>query len=84
MLEIKAEIFLKYRGSLRDGKNCYVVFLNDCATEKFKEGRIQIEFFELWRVFPSRSLNLCLASSAMCLNMWIAFFTWRLQMQKPS
>lgn len=47
MLEIKAEIFLKYRGSLRDGKNCYVVFLNDCATEKFKEGRIQIEFFEL-------------------------------------
>lgn len=64
----------KYGGSLSDCKNCRVGFVNDCSVEKFMEEGLK-QFFKSWRIFPSSSLSLCLASSTMCLTMWIAFFT---------
>lgn len=66
---------LTYGGSLSGRENCHVGFVNDCSVEKFMEEGLNKQFFKLWRIFPSSSLNVCLASSTTCLTMWIAFFT---------
>lgn len=62
MVEIKAEIFLKYRGSLRDSKNCYVVFLSDCNREIY--GRKNTNRV-LWIV---KSLSIQITESVSCFK----------------
>lgn len=76
----------RHRGSLSNCKNCHVGFKNNCREirkQKFIEEGVNKQFFRLWRIFPSSSLNLCLACSTTCLPMWIAFFTEGYRCRNP-